>query len=358
MSNTDVMLGLLNAVRANQDGDYTSFIPEATRNNIAAIGNMFDTYSSAANTFLGALPNLIGKIMSSNFTGYDPFDVFDKGRFEYGDTLEKIYIQKIAAQAPPTLVNGGTVDPFKINKPTITATFARVDRALQYPVTLPRTELRKAFYDSAKMDEFLRLILDTPFQSFKDDAFTMGKEVCGLFEMYPNNGTSSVDPTAVTNAVNVTVKTSGTPAAIDITATAENLLTQLKMYSDAISFNSSDNNRMGVRTRTAKENQVLIIDYQWANYMDVKVLTGIFQLAKANTGINQVILVDALPQTNIPGLVAVLCDRTKMERWNYVIGEMDSIYNPAGRYWNWYYYWEGLMAYDPTGNAIPFVVKE
>lgn len=51
MSNTDVMLGLLNAVRANQDEDYTSFIPEATRNNIAAIGNMFDTYSSAANTF-------------------------------------------------------------------------------------------------------------------------------------------------------------------------------------------------------------------------------------------------------------------------------------------------------------------
>lgn len=349
MANADIAASLLNAVRASQDTDYTKYIPSATRTNISTIGNMFTDYEPAMNAFIAALPNVIGKWMNDNFRGYDPFDIFDKGRFEYGDTIESIYVEKITAQAPPTLTEGGTVDPFTVKKPSVKVNFARVDASLQYPVTLPKSEMRKSFTDAANLDSFIRSVLDVPFQSFKDDAFILGKQVFDKINMYPNASS------AVTNKVDVTVK-SGTPEAVDIAATAENLLTQLKMYSDAIMFNSADNNGAGVRTRTAKEEQVLVIKYDWANYMDVKVLTGIFNLSKANTGINQVILVDDLPQTTIPGLVAVLCDRRKMNRWNYVTGDFESIYNPKGRYWNWYYFWEGTMFYDPTGNAIPFVV--
>ena len=55
-------LAILNAIRDVAGAEYQARIPQATRENIASVGNTILSYAPSANTFFTQLLNRIGKV--------------------------------------------------------------------------------------------------------------------------------------------------------------------------------------------------------------------------------------------------------------------------------------------------------
>ena len=74
-------LELLNDIRSVAGDDYSSRIPQATRENIASVGNTILAYAPTTNTFFTQLLNRIAKVVVERMESVeDIYDVFENGR--------------------------------------------------------------------------------------------------------------------------------------------------------------------------------------------------------------------------------------------------------------------------------------
>ena len=93
-------LQILNAIRDVAGAEYQARIPQATRTNIANVGNTILSYSPSANAFFTGLLNRIGKVVIDRMDGMeDIYDVFENGKLEFGDTIQKIFVDIPSANA-------------------------------------------------------------------------------------------------------------------------------------------------------------------------------------------------------------------------------------------------------------------
>ena len=86
-------LELLNSIRSVAGDEYASRIPEATRQNIATVGNTILAYSPTLNAFLTELLNRIAKVVVEKMEDVeDIYGVFKDEQLPFGDAIQKIYI--------------------------------------------------------------------------------------------------------------------------------------------------------------------------------------------------------------------------------------------------------------------------
>ena len=79
---------VLNSIRATASAEYQNRIPEATRENIADVGNAMMNYQPAQNEFLNALVNRIGLVVIQNKLWANPLAPFKRGMLDFGDSIE------------------------------------------------------------------------------------------------------------------------------------------------------------------------------------------------------------------------------------------------------------------------------
>ena len=66
MANTETMVNVLNTIRANASPSYQERVPQATQDNITAVGNPLLEYNATMNEFLTSLVNRIGLVIVRN----------------------------------------------------------------------------------------------------------------------------------------------------------------------------------------------------------------------------------------------------------------------------------------------------
>ena len=84
------IINIMNTIRANATPSYQERIPEATRDNIAAVANPLFTYSVTMNEFLHALVNRIGLTVVRNRDLRNPLAVLKQGDMPLGKDIEEI----------------------------------------------------------------------------------------------------------------------------------------------------------------------------------------------------------------------------------------------------------------------------
>ena len=112
-------LDLINAIRTTASTEYQTRIPEATRTNIADVGNAITSFEGDKEVFLNTL---VGKIITTivNDKMYtNKLARFNKGNLEFGSTIEEVYTEIISSHA----YNKDAVDVFAKNKPTVKALY-------------------------------------------------------------------------------------------------------------------------------------------------------------------------------------------------------------------------------------------
>lgn len=319
---------VLNAIRANQNYDYQSRVPEATQDTLKQVGNAILSSFDLQNAFLNALVNRIALVLINSKMFYNPLRVFKKGTIEYGEIVEEIFVNIAKAHVYDPVVAEQEV--FKREIPDVDAIFHKMNYKNFYKVTIQNEDLRQAFLSSQGISDLIARIVDSLYSGANYDEFLIMKNMI-------------VD--AVKN---------GRMAAVTIPeATAENaksIITTIKSVSNALEFPSTAYNAQGVLTYTPKDRQVLILDTKFDAINDVEVLASAFNMDKAEFMGRRVLIDNFADLTGVP---AVLVD----ESW-WMVFDMQinftEIYNAQGLYWNYFYHVWKLFSESPYSNAVVF----
>ena len=322
---------IVNAIRNSSSPQFQSYVPLANWNNIEEVGQGILINQTIQNEFITALVDRIGLVVVRSVSLNNPFKKFKKGMMPQGRTIEEIYVD---------ITNEYSYDPedaetslFKREIPNVKVLFHELNRKGFYQQTIQDDSLRTAFTSWGAFDSFVSGIIQAIYNSSEVDEFKYMKL---LIDNYYSKGLFTVVPvTAPTTA----------------TATSELIqkirATALKM---TLGMGTRDYNAMAVHTVSQMEDLHLIIDADLQARTDVDVLAKAFNMDRT-TFLGNVTVIDGFASS---GLEAVLIDKSFFMVYD-MLQKMETIRNPKGLYWNYFYHvWQVLSA-SRFANAVAFV---
>ena len=339
--NTQTLINILNTIRANASEEYNERIPEATKTNLSAIGDPILSYQAVRNEFTDALINRIAFVRITSLIAKNPLEILKKGSKPLGDDVQEIFINMAQAK---------TYDPSGKNLlnrvlPDVKTIYHRMNRKDQYKVTIGRQDLAKAFTSWNEFGQFVQGCINSLYSGDAYDEFILFKKV--ITDAITGKGIKKVeltgDPVASADYANEFVKAVKT-VSLGMTFMSPN-------YNAYLDVQSKDTK--AVKTYTPKENQIILIDTATSVAVDVDVLAKAFNLDKTEFLARQIVI-DSFAD---PTVRAVVMDVGTAQIYDDLF-ELDSFYNPEGKYMNYFLdHWQTISLSCFT-NAVAFTVPE
>lgn len=374
-------VAVLNAIRSVAGDEYQARIPEATRENIATVGNTILSYTPTANKYLTELVNRIGRVVIKTLdTMEDIYSAFGGERLDFGDTVQKIFIDIPSAH---NFEGTDTLNPasmLSIEKGKIHVEYTRVDRKLFYKVTISVPELKEAFINVSALDQFTKGLIEGMMRAFSVDRYIMDTQVlaesCKYVKSFKDlSATANVRVIEVPADVAVYNKTT---KEIEWDAVgAKAFLKQLRKVIGNLQFYhkldycpfdmvnetavvEDASHASQIKTisamRTPKSKLVLALEVSSMAEIDVDALAVLFNLEKAELKTQTIELEDgALGQygssTAERHLGGFLCNKEGVER-GVSFEDEDSFKNPEHQYVN---FWKHFWGYRAVSKFVDFV---
>lgn len=332
-------------------------VPDDTRS-IQNIGEFIMSYQPYQNAFLNALVNRIGRVLVTSRLWNNPWAVFKKGKMEYGETVEEIFVNI----AKPHSFDPAKAESevFKREIPDVRAAFHTMNYQKFYKVTISNDQLRQAFLSFSELSDLIARIVDSLYTSMNLDEYLVMKYM--LCREMLNGGIYTVT----------------TPAISGADADPEGAVELYRQYTNALTYLKSTYNRAGVRTSTPVDRQVIIVPVAAEATIGVKVLANAFNISEVEY-LGRRIGIDSfdfdaddtarlaeifendpdytpLNGTEVTALQSVSAFKCDPE-WFMVFDNFDQFtenYNGQGLYWQYFYHvWKTFSA-SPFANAIAF----
>ena len=363
------------------DGGYTDRIPSATRDNIAEVGNTILNYAPTANAFFSELINRIGRVIITRMDGMeDIYGVFKEEKLDFGDTVQKIFVDIPKAQA---FDGTATTQMLTQSKSLIHVEYTKVDRKFFYKVTVSVPQIKEAFTSVQKLDEFIMAITSSMATALEVDKYIMVTNT--LFEHCKysiEKSISSTDKKGAMYVPNTVAKYNLTSEEIEWdTVGAKQFLKFLRIASRALKFphelaySSLDANGEYVNSisvpekkisavKTSVDRQVLGLEVSTLANIDVDALAVLFHLEPANLETKVIELEDGAlgAYKDVGGskkdwyIGGFICAQDAVERGKSY-EDTDSFKNPEGQYVNfWQHYW-GYMAVSKLKDFVAIVFE-
>lgn len=327
---------IVNTILANGSTEYVSRVPQATRDNIVAVGNAILAYSSTTNEFLSALVNKIAFTMVKTKTWENPLAILKKGTKPLGYDIENVHVNPATdagyVAAGTTLLNTVT--------PDVKTEYFRLNRQGQYTATVYRHQLRHAFTSWDNFNALIDAIVNSLYSGDYIDEFILMKNA--LADAVLNQKMITASITAVTTE-----------------ATAKALITAIKTASSGFTYPSTAFNAYAkaggtgnpVTTWAPKDQQILMIRSDILNYIDVNVLAAAFNMDKVEF-MGRVVEVDNFGEMS--NINAILMDEATLQVYDDM-SELTEFMNPKGLYTNFFWnHWQ-TYAVSLMSNAVAFV---
>lgn len=381
----DNAVEVLNAIRSVASDDYQARIPQATRTNIATVGNTILAYEPHTNMFFTELLNRIGRVVIKKLdTMDDHYGVFGEERLEFGDTIQKIYVDIPSAHAYEGTATLTPASMLSIEKGKIYVEYTSVDRRLFYKATISIPELKEAFVSVSALDNLIMGLIEGMARAFNVDKYVMDTQVLGEQCKYVK---SLKDQVASANVKVIEIPS--TVAKYNLTTNevewdtvgAKTFLKQLRKETGMLTFyhkldfcpfdmvnevaDVEDASHVSlVKTisavRTPRSKQILALEVSTMAEIDVDALAVLFNLDKAELKTQTIELEDNAfgnygASTAQRHIVGFLCDKGAVER-GISFEDSDSFKNPEHQYVNfWNHYW-GYRAVSKFADFCPIVV--
>ena len=373
-------LAILNAIRDVAGSEYQNRIPEATRTNIASVGNTILSYAPTANAFFTQLLNRIGKVVIERMEGVeDIYDVFENGKLEFGDTIQKIFVDIPKAQA-----FDGTATTAMLNqsKGAIHVEYTKVDRKIFYKTTISVAQIKEAFTTVAKLDEFVRALIEAMSTALSYDKYVMLTNTLATHCAYVVGAKESADAESDDNnnfryllLPSTVAEYNDTTGEIEWSNTgAKVFLRLLRVASRGLKFphalsygtefdDSDPDYDAGTISvvRTPVNKQVCALEVSSMATIDVDALAVLFNMDKAEPKTRMIELEDGAlgdytdADSKEYHLAGFICDKDAVERGTS-FEDRDSFKNPEAQYVNmWNHYW-GYMAVSKFKDFVPILV--
>lgn len=335
------MITILNTIRSNASATYQERIPEATRTNLESIRYaMVDSENiMVANEFMGTLLNKLVKSVVHTKRFENPLKAFKKGKKPLGDAIEEIYNNFIKADVYDQ--TGAKLLERKL--PDTKTVYHRMNLQLQYPITVSREQLSRAFASYDALDKFITDLIQQLYNSAELDEFANMKQLMK----------SALEKGAV--------KTIEIAEPLESAENGKEFIKAVKTVSGLMKFPSKDFNgyltaqstdTKGITTFSRPEEQVLILDTATDTSVAVDVLASVFNMSVAEFNNTKKVVIDTFPDANIR---ACLVDEAFFQVYDdmYFVSEW---HNPQGLYTNYYLNVWQTLAYSILVNAVAFKV--
>lgn len=124
---------------------------------LIALGNTVLGSDSTKNNFINALTDRIGRTIVSFRAYHSHFPDFERDSIEWGNILQKLKVAMPDAEEDQSynLVDGASVDQYKINKAKVNQLLFTTESPWQTHITVHLEQLEKAFVDSSSMGAFI-----------------------------------------------------------------------------------------------------------------------------------------------------------------------------------------------------------
>lgn len=345
-----------------QQADDGSVNISGTTETIHAIGDYVTNFTPAANAYVNALVNRIAFVTISSKMYTNPWAVFKKGRLEFGETVEEIFVNL----AKPFQFSPSTAERevFKRHIPDVRAAFHTMNFQKYYPVTISDDQLRQAFLSWQGVTDLIARIVESVFAAAQTDEYLVLKYM--LARSILNGDIAPVVVPAMSKE------------------NASDIATVFNETSMNLEYQSNAFNTAGVTTHTPQSEQYLITTTKFRSVMNMNVLAAAFNIDKAEL-MGHVINVDSFvnmdwarldllftdengkkdpsyahwtedEKTTLAGIPAVMTSIDFWQVWDN-FEKMTENYNGRGLYWNYNYHVWKTFSISPFAQAAVYTVK-
>ncbi len=264
---TNVASEVLNAVRNSASQDYKNYVPVATddNSNLKEIGAIIMDNPALRNQFLDVIVNRIALVIIQSKMWDNPLRMFTKGKLEYGETVEDIFVDlaKVFQYDP----EDAEQTFMKREKPNVAAEFFVMNSQVFYKTTTEDITLRAAFTGNDGMMRLINGIATAMYKSANYDAYQVTKYLLAR------------------RILNGQCKTVGYTS-----GDLKDLLSKVRAESNKMTFLRNDSNLAGVYNATEKANQYVLIDADADAEIDVNELAYAFNMNKADIETKKVLI--------------------------------------------------------------------
>lgn len=327
---------ILNAIRNDPTSEYASVIPEATRDNIAAIGNAILNYVPNANVFAATLLNKIGKTIISDKMAVNQFKPFKKGTLPFGDTIEDIFVE--IAESEGFFDNTGA-NPLGFRSAGVKVLYHSENYKGKFVKSLSDEQVKAAFTTQEGVSTLLGAIVNSLYSGDEREEYIIMKKVLADYAAkYATYECSEISDEA----------------------TARTFLRSVRKAVLDMSFLSENYNYAGVLTKCDPEDLVLFVNKDVLAHTDVDVISKTFNIGKADF---QPLVVPLDDFSTMPNTLGILADKDFLFMYDTEFSS-EQIRNPDGKFTNHFlHHWEVLslshfrnaLRFQMVSDAIPVI---
>lgn len=339
------VLEILNTIRDNASATYQDRIPEATRTNMESIryAMIDDDNIMVANEFVSTLLNKLVKSVVHTKVYTNPLKALKKGKKPLGDTVEEIYTNFIKG----TQYDHTGAQLLQRNLPDVKTLYHRMNYQMQYPITVSRYELSRAFASEESLEKFITNLINTLYNSAELDEYANMKQL--LKSAIEKNAVKVVDITDPTSS-----EANGKKFIKEVKTVSGLMVHPSKEWNGYVTAQgSAPTDSIPVTTFSRKDEQVLIIDTATDVSVSVDVLASVFNMTVAEFNDTKKIVIDVFPDADVR---AMLVDEAFFQIYDDLFA-ITKFENAHGLYDNYYLNVWQTQAFSTLVNAVAFKVK-
>lgn len=264
---TNVASEVINAVRNSADQNFRNYVPVATddNSNLKEIGVIIMDQPALRNQFLDVITNKIALSIIQSKMWDSPLRMFTKGKLEYGETVEDIFVDMASVfQYDPEDAESTFM---RRVKPQVAVEYFVMNSQVFYKTTTEDVTLRAAFTGNDGMMRLIQGIATSMYKSANYDAYQITKYL--LAKRLLNGQCNTVQYTS---------------------GSLKSLLSKVRAESNKFTFLRNDSNLAGVYNATEKSNQYILMDADVDAEIDVNELAYAFNMNKADVEQQKVII--------------------------------------------------------------------
>lgn len=341
---------------------------------LISLGQTVLTTNGLADTWLNSLAQRIGKTIISFREYKSKYSDMVLDSMQWGNIVQKIKVSMPLATEDESysLVNGKSVDMYKVANPKVTQSFFTTETPYQFYVTVKRTQLEEAFTSEGAMNGFIGAIYGEVqnaielsleglarncINNFIAERFASGKSYFNLLKMYNDETNKAL---TVNTCLHDKEFLAYCVSRINLISKYMENMTQI--YNDGTQKRHTPKSLQHLRVLEDFESRLeTVVQYQAFRDGYVKLnnyhTTSFWQSIKKPDAIN---ITTASKGTSLvqSGIMAVLYDRDalglyKKDSWNST-----TPFNSAGGYYNTYYHHKELYFNDLSENFVVFYLAD
>lgn len=338
---------------------------------LISLGQTVLTTNGLADTWLNSLAQRIGRTIISFREYKSKYSDMVLDSMQWGNIVQKIKVSMPEATEDESynLVDGQSIDMYKVANPKVKQTFFTSETPYQFYVTVKRNQLEEAFTSEGAMNGFIGAIYGEVQNAIELSLESLARNCINNFIGEKFKSQKTINLLAMYN--DETGKTLTVNTCLHDKEFLAYCVSRINLYSKYMENMSTEYND-GTQTRhTPKSLQHLrvledfesrletVVQYQAFRDNYVKLnnyhTTSFWQSIKKPDEINVNLASDGKP-AHYTGIVAVLYDRDalglyKKDSWNST-----TPFNSAGGYYNTYYHHKELYFNDLSENFVVFVI--